>query len=260
MTKLVLNFLAFEITRRCNIKCGHCMRGDAQNINISKEYINNFFNTSNNHFIFKLIDNICFTGGEPTLYPEIIIYTINKIIDENIPVKNISMATNGQLFIPELVKAFNKFNEYSNLRLLKDINQNQFYSEQLQKLLIESIKDNHVKIIFSTDDFHAPISKEIKESYYSLAKGLKIFEHTVANENILKSGYSKVGKEVKPCEGKYDIDENNIYFYELLYLTAKGDLLFGGEANYDFIDSHTIGKVGNDSIVKLIKKYGNCIS
>lgn len=35
--------LQFELTRRCNQECAHCCRGEAQNIDIKKEIIDDFF-------------------------------------------------------------------------------------------------------------------------------------------------------------------------------------------------------------------------
>lgn len=33
--EIYVNYLAIEVTRRCNMKCNHCLRGDAQNLDIS---------------------------------------------------------------------------------------------------------------------------------------------------------------------------------------------------------------------------------
>ena len=41
MNKLYAKNLCIEITRRCNMSCAHCMRGDSQNIDIEHRYIKN---------------------------------------------------------------------------------------------------------------------------------------------------------------------------------------------------------------------------
>lgn len=64
MKKLDLFNVAFEVTRRCNIRCeGYCMRGEAQNINMSKKTIEDFFNTQSRGYKLRHINNICFSGG-----------------------------------------------------------------------------------------------------------------------------------------------------------------------------------------------------
>ena len=56
--------VVIEITRRCNMCCAHCLRGDAENVDINSKYVDAFFNS------FKdgaFISNITFTGGEISL-------------------------------------------------------------------------------------------------------------------------------------------------------------------------------------------------
>ena len=52
--------LVIEVTRRCNMKCEHCLRGDAQNLDISTATLSE---------IAKHIypSSVTFTGGEPSL-------------------------------------------------------------------------------------------------------------------------------------------------------------------------------------------------
>ena len=68
----IAGHLAIEVTQRCNLNCDHCLRGCARNVNITKEIIDKTLDN------FEHISSITFTGGEPTLNPEAIIYTIDK--------------------------------------------------------------------------------------------------------------------------------------------------------------------------------------
>ena len=58
--EIYVNYLAIEVTRRCNMKCNHCLRGDAQNLDISTAVLSG---------IAKHIHpaSVIFTGGEPSL-------------------------------------------------------------------------------------------------------------------------------------------------------------------------------------------------
>ena len=42
MKKILYRKVMLEITRRCQLKCAHCMRGDAQNLDMSEEIIDAF--------------------------------------------------------------------------------------------------------------------------------------------------------------------------------------------------------------------------
>ena len=59
--KLQLNEFAIEITRKCNMKCAHCLRGEAQKRNIHKKYITKVLED------ISSIGSLTITGGEPTL-------------------------------------------------------------------------------------------------------------------------------------------------------------------------------------------------
>ena len=67
-----------EITRKCNLHCAHCMRGPAQNIEISKEDVDLFFEKLDG----VIVENLTIGGGEPTLNPDMIVYIIDKLISE----------------------------------------------------------------------------------------------------------------------------------------------------------------------------------
>ena len=41
MKELYIKNLCIEITRRCNMRCAHCMRGDAEPVNIPLKHISN---------------------------------------------------------------------------------------------------------------------------------------------------------------------------------------------------------------------------
>ena len=59
--KIAIDNITVEITRKCQLQCAHCMKGDAQNVDMSRQIID------------KLLESVCsigtllFTGGEPTM-------------------------------------------------------------------------------------------------------------------------------------------------------------------------------------------------
>lgn len=87
--KLYCDSLVLEIGRKCNMKCAHCLRGNAEDCSMQFKTAVRALN------LFDSIGTITFSGGEPTLYSEEIIHIINYIIFENIEVGNFYMATNG---------------------------------------------------------------------------------------------------------------------------------------------------------------------
>lgn len=65
---MVIQNLVLEVTRRCNMACEHCLRGDAQNMDMSKEIIDEVLKSCNG------INSVTFAGGEPSLNISIIRY------------------------------------------------------------------------------------------------------------------------------------------------------------------------------------------
>lgn len=92
-----------EITRKCNLKCAHCLRGDAQNITMSKEVIDKIFEDTAD------CKSFLFTGGEPLLALDEIEYFVDKILKSYWTTSNITMTINGTIRDKRLVDIANKF-------------------------------------------------------------------------------------------------------------------------------------------------------
>ena len=88
--KIHINSLALEVTRRCNMHCAHCLRGDAQNQDMDPAMVSTFLSQ------VDTIDSILFTGGEPTLNLPVIRQTLNVCKTLRIPVLNFYIVTNGK--------------------------------------------------------------------------------------------------------------------------------------------------------------------
>ncbi|MBQ6282954.1 MAG: radical SAM protein [Bacilli bacterium] len=253
--KFILHDLAIETTRRCNLRCEHCMRGESQNIDASKEIIDMILNNDE----IKRIDHICFSGGEPTLNPNIIIYAINKIITENIDVLEIVMVTNGQIFNKDLVEAFNRFNEYRNQRIKKQLTAH--YNELGKDALNSIIQDNtdeHARITFSIDRFHYPISKEVRDNYKKYARGIKITEKDVDDEDIYKTGFATIGKDFnyKLDQLRYCKDGEYYMVIDNMYITSTGFITSEGMGQYSDMDRINMGHLSNTTLSEILATYG----
>lgn len=89
-----INNLIVEVTRKCNLYCDHCLRGDAMNMNLKKEYIDSLLSQVDS------IGNLCFTGGEPSLNVPIMEYFLEQCKNRRISIEYFYIATNG-VNVPE---------------------------------------------------------------------------------------------------------------------------------------------------------------
>ena len=100
--------LCFELTRRCNMNCDFCCRGDAQNKDITKEVIDKTLSEVKGYGI----NIIRVTGGEPFLNEKMFCYLIDKIIEEKICVNEFLVFTNGTIMNRNIKKSLLKIGNY----------------------------------------------------------------------------------------------------------------------------------------------------
>src|SRR5271157_4943644 len=63
---MYISSLILEVTRKCNLRCAHCLRGNPQRVTMPREVL---------HAAMRDVDyvgSVLFTGGEPSLATEVI--------------------------------------------------------------------------------------------------------------------------------------------------------------------------------------------
>lgn len=109
MQKVVFNELALEVTRRCNMACDHCLRGDAQDADLSTMDIDNILDQT------EAIGKLILTGGEPTMNMKALQYIANGITQRGIPVMRVEIISNGLVYDERLVAVMKRFGEITRL-------------------------------------------------------------------------------------------------------------------------------------------------
>lgn len=191
MSSIIFSILIIEVTRRCNMSCKHCMRGDAQNIDMDLYILDKFLSNFKNCFVREIL----FTGGEPTLKPEIIAQTLRLIKKYNITVKFFAIITNGK---------------------------------NLSDETIDIINSNNFSIAVSVDDYH----EKLTDFDYSQLRKIKAYfpkKFEANNHNLYNLGRAKennIGVQEKPrfdlCFSKY---HDNLVLTSKILCTCDGDVL-----------------------------------
>lgn len=212
-----IHSLILEVTRKCNISCDHCLRGEPLNVNLKKEYIDTLLDQT------SYIGTVTFTGGEPTLNVPIMEYFLEQCKQRNISIDGFYVATNG-MNVPESFVMF------------------------CLKMFSYCSDKEMCRIDVSNDMYHR------SEGSYdeSLLKGLsfygKKFEKDGFDYNrgtsLIKQGRSYKGHEIKV------VDEKNIdleYFENELdiYLNCKGEIINGCDWSYNSQKEHKLCDVGD---------------
>lgn len=226
--KYVLNDVCIEVTRRCNMGCAHCLRGDAQNIDIDTNYIDALLKD------VESIGSITFTGGEPSLNIQAIDYTLNKCQEMGIPVGMFYIVTNGKTNVLPLCLASLKWYAYCDEKEM-------------------------CGLALSKDMFHSSIPTDSEE----LLRGLAFFREdkfTDFNKVRLISegraedlgGHMMTDVDFHCSEWTFDEYGESIVVDGMVYLSANGEIRNNCDTSYTN-DEYTVGDLKRESLEYMIQ-------
>lgn len=245
MKKISIDYLYIEVTRKCTMKCAHCLRGDSENISIELKHIDDLFN--NKDLQITKINNLIITGGEPTLNSIAILQIIKHIISKNINVENLHITTNGSTYNQQLVDGLNTYYKY----------------------LKENYNTSNLYLICSQDQFHRPPKKEILDKYKRLPYFISNYIH-LREDQILNLGRA-YDNNLGNKETNYEMflyfymyinsnypkifqDSYDNYIINELYLNSKGLYSFHiMDMPFKQIDELCI--FNNEEMINMIKKH-----
>lgn len=216
MYTMYINDLVIETTRRCNMNCGHCLRGNAQNKHMKDEYLYEFLKQ------VDYVGSVAFSGGEPTLPSGMkVIERFMEICNElNVRVGNFYIATNGKVWrddFPELInRLFNlcEDNEMSSI----DISGDQFH---------ESDK-------WSINQFKFRLEEELYD-YYNIDEIVSIRPDIDRRFVITQGRGACVGYNERIHEIIiYENEEDEFRINEgTIYLNCNGQIIAGCDWSYE---------------------------
>lgn len=96
----------FEATRRCNLRCGHCLRGEPQSVDITKRVVWALVRLlSQLHNDEKSMYTGCVTmsGGEPTLNPSALEWWNTAVEGFQLSYGSFFVSTNGAQLTPRFL-------------------------------------------------------------------------------------------------------------------------------------------------------------
>lgn len=205
-----------EVTRKCNFKCTHCLRGNAQNKTMRADIIYNFFQHVDS------IGTLTIGGGEPSLAVPTLHVILDAIMRWNVNVENIFMVTNGKRVSVPLLNIFSQ--------------------------LLDVCSDNGLSAFtISNDIYHTEQRGFIRHPYDYVDKLYeyditipedKIYEHTTEKtNNWLARGRAKNwGQRHDEYLDNLRLNdlENPTAIYGEMYVCHNGDVV--GDANMAYND------------------------
>lgn len=218
------------MTRRCNLKCKFCAKGESQDIDISKSIIDKTLDEMQGVFI----NSLRVSGGEPLMVPELIIYLFDKIIEKHILINDIVIFTNGLNTDFRLCESINEIIKYQN-QIEPEINNYKELSSGFAEYVYAGLSKYKFSIIISDVDRNPLLNKEIE-------KTRKFFEVNVKSKEdfrISKQSYTIKNLGCLALEGraKDNINElvNNVSLDDVRILNHNYYFLIGLKNNKHII-------------------------
>jgi MoaA/NifB/PqqE/SkfB family radical SAM enzyme len=235
-----VNSLILEITRRCNIKCRHCLRGDSQRKDITTEIIDKALDGVSN------IGSVTFTGGEPTLAVSKIRYFLQAIKDRSIPLGSFYIVTNGKIAPRSLSQVLLDMYAYCD----------------------DYDREEMCSLVLSGDQYHReqlddnPLSNGVS-SAMSLYSGLSFFrpedrKNFLQDRSVIAEGraadwggFDRYRNNA--CRVESRSEDGELYVEGELYINALGDVIPNCNLSYESQEKVKLGNVLQRSLQDILK-------
>lgn len=225
---MILDSLVLEVTRRCNMRCDHCLRGEAQNMDMTERVVRRSLKG------VRRISHVTFTGGEPTLNVPIIRYFMRQLKSRNIELGSFYIATNGlepsKRIIHMLVDLYamcdyqedcvvawsnDKFHDASEPYLYQAL---KFYAPRYDKEHLQYYNERN-------------LIKEGRAEEYCLSQ----HEHTLESMNA------------------WEDDDGELQVDSTVYIAANGNVMTDCDCSFEKIDRLAIGNVLTDDLETVLR-------
>jgi hypothetical protein len=230
MQKIEFHNLVIEVTRRCNMECGHCLRGEAQDKDLDIDALIQLLNQ------IKHIGDITFTGGEPTLATSHIDRILSECKKREISVNNFYLATNAKKIDGYFLRVILDWWLYCDDNEISALHWSNCYYHQCFGVPEDNIKK------LSAFKFAGPKHEEECFDFRSKYGSSLILDGRAVN-------VSCDGRDESISPVEVDNYGNGPVVEELLYMTVAGILLPGCDYSYETMDHEAvqIGSVFQDT-------------
>jgi len=239
---LQISNLILEVTRKCQLKCAHCLRGDAQRVTMSHEVL---------WHTLEHIDSICtltLTGGEPSLAPEVFEDLVQSLFWRKIQVGAFYIVSNGmnhnryRRFLDSLERLYGWCNEQDACVLT--VSRDQYHP----------FNDNHWKYLskFELRDEYGNHYEGYPPYFYPDERKHRI-ERVLGEGRALKT---QTGFEAQEQQMPWKLNSGEDYVIDpLVYISANGNVVSGCNMSFDRIDAESKGNVLVTPLPEIIESY-----
>ncbi len=221
--------LVIETTRRCNLECVHCLRGQQENVFINHDFMENAIKQ------FNYINTITFTGGEPGLNPKAINEFIYLCKKHNVGVGSFYIATNGTVAPDAYIKALTNLYLFCEDNEMSAVNISNDEFHELEDFAVNKLMLFRFTDMKYNDNYKPDRKYMLNEGYF--------FDNYNEGRDVTPESFKEIDKEELESDGT---------FQDLtLYLNCNGKIILGCNWSYQNQEDHVLCK-SNDNILETI--------
>lgn len=247
--------------------CAHCLRGDAENVDMNRTLIEQVFSQT------EQVGALVFSGGEPGLCPDSILFALECAKKYEVYVDYVYIVTNGKEVSDEFLHACREWHiycmecEYGTTEFRADFRMSK---RIIDRLHTESDTTGCV-VALSMDPYHEtiPVNNIIRLSSLPVLKTDK-YDEFISDRGILHEGRARengIGDPRCRCAYAYgeeariltfeDISEDGLHGrVDELYVNAEGGILKYCDYSYISQEDYIMGHISDTWAEDLINRFG----
>lgn len=220
------------MTRRCNLKCKFCAKGEPQDLVISKSIIDKTLDEMQGVFI----NSLRVSGGEPLLVPELIEYLFDKIIEKHILINDIVIFTNGLNTDLQLCNSICKIIRYQK-QIEPEISDSKNLCSGFSEYVYGGLHKYTFSIIISDVGRNPLLFKNLEKTRIFFDENVKDENFIISRQSYTMNDFGCLALEGRAAKNYKDLLGNNVALDAIRYINP----------NYYFIldlkeDKHLITK------------------
>ena len=234
--------LAIEMTRRCNLKCKFCAKGESQDIDISKSIIDKTLDEMQGVFI----NSLRVSGGEPLMVPELIIYLFDKIIEKHILINDIVIFTNGLNTDFRLCESITKILTYLR-KIEPEISDSKKLCSGFSEYVYGGLSKFKFSIIISDVGRNPFIFKNIENTRNFFDTNVKDEDFRISRQSYTMNDFGCLALEGRAAKNYKELLGNNVTLDAIRYINHNYYFILGLKQNKHLI-TKTLSVSANGNI------------
>lgn len=201
---MVIDKLYLEITRNCTLNCEHCLKGDKEYKNMSKETLNNIFKD------ISEVNTLLLTGGEPLLNIDLIDELVNIINRDNKNIRTIGIVTNGTVLSNRHIDVLRRLKKSCN-HFIFNLSSDVFHRLEWDRLDIKDRIDHNYEVYRDTVGIEKWLENDRFNNIIVFKKGRARNISSQRIDELKKKHYITLKLREDDEENKLSYDRDNIY-------------------------------------------------